>query len=93
MKICNTQECWEENLGDLRDEMDDGDIDIAAEILMRETLSEIIVRDGDYRSCSSQSVGVGSLFQSGTKAEREMFSDALGCGLKTVKKWMKERGV
>lgn len=81
MKLCNTLETWRENLGDLRDELDEGDIETASEILRDETLREIVLRDGNYTTCYVQSVGVGSIFQWGTDAERALFCDALDAAL------------
>lgn len=81
MKICNTLECWKENLGDLRDELDDSDIETAAEILQETTLREIVLRNGNYTTCYTQSVGIGSLFQGGTADEYKLFCDALDSAL------------
>lgn len=92
LKISNAKENWRDALGDLQDELDEGDIDTAAEILQRETLRALTIDSNvDYDTVYSQSVGAFVLVQSGSEAERREFGISLESGINKVRAWMAQQ--
>ena len=85
-------ENWIDELGDLRDELDGMDVEIAAGILRDETFAGIRDRGGDYQTCYRQSVGNFVLVQyTDSPEDRAIFDAALDAAMGKVREWAAAR--